>query len=76
MENTIMTSNRWEAVIETQSWGHYSVQQTCGHTHLTQETAERCTDRWERREERINRPNREAGLSVSNSARFVTRKIS
>ena len=33
-------------------------------------------DRWERREERINRPNREAGLSVSNSARFVTRKIS
>jgi hypothetical protein len=62
---------RYYAACETQSYGHYSEMAACGHAHKSFDAALDCASRWERGEERINRPYREAGVQTSNGARYV-----
>ena len=62
------------AVCETQSCGHYERVVDCGHAHRTTAAAQECAGRWQRREERIARADRKAGLSTSNNARYVARE--
>jgi hypothetical protein len=66
---------QYDAVCETQSNGHYRISETCGHAHRSLSSAEECAGRWERREERIARPYREAGLESDNGARYLARPI-
>lgn len=60
---------RWVAVIETQSYGHYTEFARCEHRHITEDAALECAARWEHREATIRD---EEGL-LDNGARFVVR---
>lgn len=53
--------------------GQWDVMETCGHHHHTESAAERCAGIWERRNERENRENIEAGLSLPGNNRYVVR---
>jgi hypothetical protein len=65
---------KYEAIREAMhAGGHWSVMETCGHEHRSDAAAERCAGTWERRNERANRANIEAGLSVAGNNRYLVR---
>ena len=61
------TKQKYQAAIETQSYGHYTEFSRCAHRHGSIDSARACADRWFRRENKIAI---EQGLA-DNGARFV-----
>ncbi len=59
--------NRFTVVCETQSYGHYTPHTDCGHRHRSKAAAERCADRWTRRERRI----RAEQQTLDNGSRMI-----
>jgi hypothetical protein len=66
-----MENKQYQAVLETQSCGHYSESGWCNHTHRTMQAAEKCARVWEKREDRIRVEQGE----VDNGARFVAKAL-
>jgi hypothetical protein len=62
---------RYQAVLETQSYGHYTESGWCNHAHRTMQAATNCASAWERREERIRIEQGE----IDNGARFIAKEL-